>query len=454
VEAEPSLQGVVWPQVAAIDGEALKSVIVQMEKTQYLPPEELFQQQRRQLATMCLHAKQSSPFYAERFADAGFDPRAEITPDIFRRLPILTRSDYQNAALETMPLNIPADHGENGEIRSSGTTGRAITVIKTELCNLMMFATEIRGHLWHKRDVKKKLAMIRYMDKTKAMAPSGLEYENWGPATGMLFSETGACVFLNIANNLKDQADWLIRHNPEYILSYPSNLLALGKYFERNGLSLPGLRQVCTVSELVSAQLRETIWRVWNVPVKDLYACEETGYLAHQCPDHEHYHVQSESAYLEIVDENGAPCPVGETGRVLVTTLHNFATPLIRYEVGDYATWGQACPCGRGLPVLTSIQGRARNRLALPDGQSEFAYLADYHDDPAIQQFQCIQRSLTEIELKLVVSEPLTHEQQENIKELLIRSLGRPLNVRLSFHDEIPRNAGGKFEEFICDVRP
>ncbi len=167
--------------------------------------------------------------------------------------------------------------------------------------------------------------------------------------------------------------------------------------------------------------------------------------------------MQSENVYLEVVDKTGEPCPVGTGGRVLITSLHNFATPLIRYDIGDYAESGDPCPCGRGLPVLTRILGRARNRMILPDGRSEFPYFGEYHQyaaiSTAVRQFQYVQRSLEEIEKKMVVSEPLTPEQEEKTKELIIRSLGHPFRVTLSYHDEIPRSASGKFEEFVCEVQ-
>src|SRR3546814_3878705 len=91
-----------------------------------------------------------------------------------------------------------------------------------------------------------------------------------------------------------------------------------------------------TVGETVSAKARGLVQRAWGVPLKDSYSCEEAGYLTMQCPDHEVYHVQSENVLLEVVDDDGRPCGPGETGRVLITSLHNFATPLIRYELGDY----------------------------------------------------------------------------------------------------------------------
>ena len=256
---------------------------------------------------MLVHASETIPFYRDRFAKARFDPRGEISPKTIHRLPILIRSEYQNAALDTAPGTIPAGHGRHGQIKSSGTTGRPGTVVKTALSNLFLFATELRGHLWYQRDLGKKLAVIRYLEKSEAMAPDGRAAKNWGPAAELPYLDPGPMVLLNIASKLKDQADWLIRHDPAYLLSYPSNLLALGDYFENNSLDLPGLRQVCTVSERVGDRLRETMRRVWNVPVKDLYSCEEAGCLAHQCPEYDHYHVQSENIYLEIAMTTARP---------------------------------------------------------------------------------------------------------------------------------------------------
>jgi phenylacetate-coenzyme A ligase PaaK-like adenylate-forming protein len=71
--------------------------------------------------------------------------------------------------------------------------------------------------------------------------------------------------------------------------------------------------------------------------------------------------VQSESVLLEIVDDAGRACAPGRAGRVVVTSLHNFATPLIRYELGDLAEFGAPCACGRSLPVISRVLGRSRS---------------------------------------------------------------------------------------------
>ena len=97
-----------------------------------------------------------------------------------------------------------------------------------------------------------------------------------------------------------------------------------------------------------------------------MYSSQEVGYIALECPTGESYHVQAENVLVEVLDDQDRPCSPGDVGRVVVTALHNFATPLLRYDIGDYAEVGAPCPCGRGLPALRRIMGRQRNMALLP----------------------------------------------------------------------------------------
>jgi phenylacetate-CoA ligase len=201
------------------------------------------------------------------------------------------------------------------------------------------------------------------------MPPKGAPGQNWGEVVEPIFT-CGPASLLNVTAKLSEQFEWLQSEKPDYLISFPSNLLALSQYAQQNGLKLPQVRQVRVVGETLTSTMRKALVDAWGVPVVDMYTCEEAGYLAAQCPQADHFHVQSENVILEIVDDVGAACPVGVTGRVLITSLNNFATPLIRYELGDYAEFGPACPCGRGLPVIKRIHGRQRNRLIMPSGES------------------------------------------------------------------------------------
>ncbi|WP_193368343.1 phenylacetate--CoA ligase family protein [Pelagibius marinus] len=450
-----TVPGIITPAIPGRMASLLLSVLYQLDQTQWLSPEDLFAQQARQLRLLFAHAGQKVPFYGQRFAEAGIDPNAEVTRETFARLPILKREELQAAGEAIHATALPKSHGKRHHIETSGSTGRAVRMYGTEITGLFWRAGVMREHFWQGRDFGAKLGAIRWARKGVAMAPAGSHGESWGPASGAIYP-TGPAVMLNIACELHEQVDWMLRERPDYLISFPSNLMALAKHCIDKGIEFPNLKQVLTVGETVTQQARDLVRQAWDVPLKDSYSCEEAGYLTIQCPEHEVYHVQSENALVEVVDDDGKPCAPGEVGRVLITCLHNFATPLIRYQLGDYAEAGAPCACGRGLPVINRILGRQRNRLALPDGSTVFPYFGN-HDEykaitPEVLQFQFIQHSLDEIEKRMVVSAPLTPEQEEATRELMVRNLGHPFRITFTYLDEIPLGPRGKYEEFISKV--
>ncbi|MCW5954574.1 MAG: phenylacetate--CoA ligase family protein, partial [Propionibacteriaceae bacterium] len=191
----------------------------------------------------------------------------------------------------------------------------------------------------------------------------------------------------------------------------------------------------------------------WGVPLIDLYSTRESGYVALQCPEHDHYHIQAEGMLVEVIDGAGKPCPPGASGSVVVTTLHNFAFPLIRYALGDVAEVGEPCACGRGLPVLRRILGRSRNLMKFPDGSSRWPVFGIPHflSIAPIRQFQFVQRSLEELEIRLAVERPLTPQEQQRFGEHVIAQLRHPFRLSWVYLQEIPRQASGKFEDFFRD---
>ena len=163
----------------------------------------------------------------------------------------------------------------------------------------------------------------------------------------------------------------------------------------------------------------------------------------------------AENLIVEIVDVNGISAAEGETGRVVVTDLNNFATPLIRYDIGDYAQVGPTCPCGRGLPTLKRILGRERNLIRMPDGSRHWPLVGfhKFRKIAPIVQYQMIQQDREHVELRLVVERPLTVQEESNLTAHVQTSLGHPFALSFSYFDgKIPAGANGKFEEFVCRV--
>jgi phenylacetate-CoA ligase len=212
---------------------------------------------------------------------------------------------------------------------------------------------------------------------------------------------------------------------------------------------------VRTLGETLSRETRARCRELWKAPVIDVYSAQEVGVIAIECPESGLYHVQSESLIVEVLDAEGHACEPGQVGRVVVTDLHNFAMPLLRYAIGDRAEVGPACPCGRGLPTLTRVLGRERNMVVLPDGSRHWPLvgLHEYRRIAPVVQYQLAQRSSQLVELRLVTETPLSPEQELELAAVVQRSLGHPFEVSFRyFEGALPPATGGKFEEFVSEL--
>ena len=441
--------GIAWPALPT-GAEAMRmAVIHQMEQTQWWPPEALLAMQMRQLALLAEHAAQTVPFHRDRLgAVAGRTP-GELTAEAWRKIPVLTRAEIQEAGPGLTSTDLPPGHGNTYDILTSGSTGAPVRAKGTTVTGIFRRALNLRNHLWHRRDFTASMAVIKELKGAEAEAAESDKPIRWAPVDG-----SGAAYFLDVRTPVGRQLEWLVRHDPDYLLTYPSNLYALIKRSEGAGTAPSKLRDVGTMAEILQPEHRAACEGGWGVPVKDVYSSQELGFIAVQCPGYTHYLVQAESVYVEILDAKGAPCSPGEIGRVVITDLHNFATPLIRYELGDYAEVGTPCPTGRGLPVLNRILGRSRNMLRLPSGDQIWPNLQEnrFLDIAPVRQYQLIQHSLERIEVILAVAEPLTGYQKDRLDRALREDLGYPFRLAFTEVDEIPRAPNGKYEDFRSEV--
>ncbi len=431
-----SVAGVAWPALPGPAGEALLALLYQLEQSQWWPQETLRKSQWTQLCTLLEHARHSCPWYQEHL------PR-DLDPGDWHEIPILSRAQLQREPEVLQSAVLPEAHGRRLRFSTTGSTSRPIEVERSDLAVLMAESMVVRDHLWQRRDLTARLAVV------SAKVERG-EHADWGGAVSSAF-DTGPAVTLNIRHDPWEQLDWLRQQRPAYLLSHPSNLDALARLALERGTALPGLCQVRSFGEALPDGIRERVKKAWGVPLSDTYSCEEVGTIALQCPEHDHYHVMAEHLLVEVVDEQGHPCRPGEWGRVLLTTLHNLAMPLIRYELGDYAEVGEACSCGRGLPVLRRILGRRRNLLITPDGRCHWPSFPAriWLPHPAIREFRLVQTRPERIRVELVTAAPLEAAALERLAADLRESLDYSFELEFAFLDALPEIAGHKREDFV-----
>ncbi len=451
MQVKTAIPNIVWPGVPTSENATLLAMQRQLQQSERMPLEEIQWLQFRQLGLLFEHAWKHSLWYRERLDQVNYRQGMKIDADFLCRLPILTRTELQQNLSEISCNRTPEEHGGISSVSTSGSTGKSITVYRTEVNQLMWMAQSMRDDIWHQREVGDKVAVIRFLGNTHE---ASTEYilDDWGSATAMAF-KSGECAVKNVIDDVGEQVDWLLKERPQYLLTYPSNLRAICRILQSRDESL-SIKVVVTMAEQLPDGLRQLCEEVLGAELQDVYSAQETGHLALQCPEQDHYHQLAEANYIEILDENDEPCLPGQTGRVVITSLHSFATPLIRYEVGDYAELGNACSCGRTLPVLNRVYGRARNMLRRPDGAYFWPMMEDgrFNAIADIRQYRLIQKTLDTLELQLVLSESLDYEQTRKMDDVLQESLGYPFKINYRYVDDIPRSASGKYEDFMSEL--
>lgn len=428
-----SVHGIVWPPVPSPTPAAAITVADELERTQWLSPLEIAERQRAQLDVVLAHAAASVPHYA------GIDAKN------FASVPIMSRAEIIAAGDRLLSRAYPAAHGPTQEVTTSRTSGEPVRVRASAVVTTLQAAITLRDHRWHRRDLNASLASLRYVP---GVPPEGVTARGWGPVTKQLAPDAPVHVLSIIGTTTDQQLAWLERANPTYFLTYPSVLHALLRAIAASGTRLPALREVRTVGEALTPGTRGLCREVLDVPIVDMYSAQEVGYLALQCPDHEHYHVQSERHLVEVLRDDGAPCAPGEVGHVVVTDLHNFATPILRYDIGDLAEVAHPCACGRGLSTWTRIVGRVRNMLKYPGGRTTFpVFTVGAREAARYRDIQLVQLTRDRLRARVVPDGDL---DEAALIASLHRTLGYPFSVEIERVDEIARTPGGKLEEFIC----
>lgn len=457
----PGAPGSAWPVAGPPAGASMMAMQYQFDRTERLPPAELRDAQLRQLDVLLRHAVQQVPYYREVLPRAGYDPARPLTMEAFRRLPVLTRQVLQSRRGDLRAASYPPEHGKATEHRSSGSTGVPISVMKSQLCDFLWEAFTLRDHLWHRRDMTGTLASIRARQGKGGSPADGVVSTIWNHGVSAAF-RTGQGMMLEGVRTTSENIAWLKRKQPTYLQTSPSLMREILREVARRPVRFERLKGIITYSEQVPGGLREDALARLGVPLTDMYSCREIGYIALQCPERAHYHVMSEGVLVEILDAQDRPCAPGEVGRVVVTVLHNFAMPLIRYALGDHAEFGPggdeggACPCGRTLPVIARILGRTRNMLRLADGDGrwlDFVPLERLVRELPVRQYQLVQPALGLVEARMVTARPLTAAEETQIQETLTGQCGAAgCTIRLVYVEAIPRSEGGKYEDFMCLV--
>ena len=360
-------------------------------------------------------------------------------------LPIMRRADYRKL-VESHDAIAPPDHGTLHEHYSSGSIGVPVRFLRSELANRIS-----ANHYWadHQRQGRNLQLRIATLNGTP-----GPHQGSHMTLLGDPWLHPGVQWGRNAPQfTMLEHARWVCQQAPDYLATTPATLSSLLSLIKIKRLPAPRIQQVMTSSHAVEPGLRERARRVLGASIRDRYSCEELGPIAFQCPeDDDYYHVAVGNVAVELVDDAGHPLAAGTSGNVLVTGLHQWASPALRYELGDIATGHDHCPgCGATVPALSALLGRKYFLLnTAAGGLRHVRILAEHWLACAlVREHRVVRTGTSSFRAELVLDHPMTDAERTALQSMLMRLIGAEFRFELEQLSAIPWPPGGKRQEFV-----
>jgi phenylacetate-CoA ligase len=401
------------------------------------------------LVELLRHCQTAVPYYAELLKGVGelgqADPR-----DILRRLPILTK--------QTIRTNFSRLHSKDLPDRkwsintSGGSTGEPVRLIQDSEYEDRSRAVSLLYESLLGCDVGEPLVRLwgSERDIEGGTRSRKARFFNW------LTNTTWMNAFRMSRDRMRHFITTLNRVRPRLVVAYAQAAYELAQFVEREKLSLEPQRAVVTSAGTLYPFMRQKIAQVFCCEVYNLYGSREVSDIACEVPGSDGLWVAPWSNYVEILDEQGVPVSPGDEGNIVVTSLTNYAMPLLRYWIGDRGALRPDTGEGSlGGQVLKHVSGRNvdvfRTRdQTLIDGEY-FTHLLYFR--PWVSKFQVVQKSVEQVLFKVVRAngEPPRSELEE-IAAKARQVMGPRCRVDFEFLPDLPPHPSGKYRYTISEV--
>jgi len=413
----------------------------ELRQSQWWPRERLEAAQAEALRRLVRIASRV-PHYGASFAAAGLSPDSVRSLADLGRFPILERDDLRRLGIAG--LRVPGSRGVRAS--TSGSTGQRVSFLWPLEQMRWLDAGEARARAWLGSDVGTRRLEVR-------CRPVG-----WPQELSAVLLNTAAFHAPVVAEPaaVRRLVEALAKNPPALVWGVSNALYVLATALLDGGRSIAA--GACwSGGNHLHPHYRRAFERAFACEVYERYATMETGLIAHECVEGRSLHVPAEGIVVEVVRPDGSPAAPGETGDVLVTTLHNTATPLLRYRVGDRAVApdGSPCVCGRGLPKFGRVTGRIGDVLRTAGGElldpPQVARAAAIGDDSVVD-FQVIQSADLGLRLRVVQrAAPTVEADRQRLATLLEDLVGPPRPIVVERLPSLPLTPGGKVRTVIAE---
>jgi phenylacetate-CoA ligase len=251
------------------------------------------------------------------------------------------------------------------------------------------------------------------------------------------------------ADTANNYLEALHRYKVQWMTGYAVSFYLLARFILEQNLQPPPLKAIITTSEKLTHEMRAVMQQAYRCRVYEEYSTVENAIFASEC-EHGKLHVSPDVSIVEILRPDGSPCDPGETGEVVTTCLMRTYQLLIRFRLGDLASWSaEPCTCGRAMPVIQEVLGRIEDVVVGPDGRQMVRFHGIFVGQPHVQEGQIIQEALDRICVKVVPVGEFDERDMQDIVHRVQQRLGQEVTVNVELVSAIPRTKAGKFKAVV-----
>jgi len=403
---------------------------LRLTREQWLPEEQIQELQWKRLKKVLKHAYENTPFYREKFKDAGLTPEDIKEKKDLEKIPFTRRDDLRR------PERLIAKGFEKNKMNYSTTSGsigrRTTTYFDRKAWLVGKILLKLRARVACGLKPLDKLAVFSEVEARNSFFKEFFLRQK----------------FFSIFDSIEKHLLEIEKYNPSAMYGFPSyfSLLAERKTIRTN------TSRIFTSSEMLDLKTREKLKGAFKAEVFDIYGCTEVKEIAWECQEHEGYHINSDWLVVEFIKNEKA---TSEEASIVVTSLYNYGMPLIRYEIGDTGkSLKTKCPCGRGLPLMAPILGRSVDYFTLPDDSmiSPYTMTCAIENIEGMKQYQIVQEEKNLVIVNVIPNDQFSGESRQRIKSALERLLPY-VRVYINLADEIATENNGKYRIVISKVK-
>jgi phenylacetate-CoA ligase len=416
-----------------------------LKESNYWDKEVVKTYQENKFKDYLIEVNKSSPFYRNIIKKNAIDLNIFKLEDL-SKFPIIDK-EVVKANYEDI-LN-PKLKNEMYKFSSSGTTGTLLFIYLTQEAYQMEYA--FRWNFYSDFNVQRKDSIAYFIGSTIKKSN-----DNNPPFHIRDLSENGYyfSIFHLSEKNTPDYVLNLNKYKPKFIKGYPSAIYSLALHIKELEMKVYSPKAIFTASEVLHDYQKRLIEDTFKCNIYQWYGQVEGTLNIQECK-YQKLHVMEEYGFLEVLDDDGNPVELGESGNAIASSYGNLAFPLIRYDTGDNVTLDidQNCKCGRTGRIIKYIDGRDEDIITTPDGKKigrlTFIFMA--YDN--VKESQIIQNSIDEIIIKVIPKDIYTDEDKRLIIARMKEYVGENMIVKLEIVDSIERTKAGKFKHVISNIK-